>query len=43
MNNIKHICLTIICALLFSTITIAHGGKKMDTEFLYEEIGRAHV
>jgi len=39
MNYIKHIGLTIICILLFSTIAIAHGGKKMDTEYLYEKQG----
>ncbi|NVN91517.1 MAG: hypothetical protein HXX11_13080 [Desulfuromonadales bacterium] len=36
MKCIKLIELTIFCTLLFTTNTIAHGGKKMESEYLYE-------
>ncbi|MBT1072764.1 hypothetical protein [Pelotalea chapellei] len=36
MNCIKNIYLIIICTLLFSTIAHAHGGKKMESTYLYE-------
>jgi len=37
MNCLKHIGLTIICALLLTATAIAHGGKKMESKYLYEK------
>jgi len=36
MDCIKHVGLTIICVLLFSTNAIAHGGTQMESTYLYE-------
>jgi hypothetical protein len=35
MICIKYIVLTIVCTLVFSTITIAHGGNEMESKYIY--------
>jgi len=37
MHILTKLCLSVICILLFSTIALAHGGKKMESKYLYEK------